>query len=223
MKGKKLSHKSLSQRVYEIIRDMIIARKLKPGQRIIEVDLAAELGVSRTPVKRALTKLNEEGLVEALPRQGTFVKKFLLKDALAIYDVREVLEGLASRLAASSITDKEIRGMKKLFEGAEEFIKKRDFDAYVKVDMKFHKLLAQASGNEIVHQIITNFHLQIRSFHAGVLIRPPSETLKDHLAIIDALAKHEPDLAEKLVRQHIRTSRKRLPSRLFQKKEALKS
>jgi len=204
-----IEHKNLNERVYEVIRDMIVSRELRPGERIIEEELAEKLGVSRTPIMRALIRLNQEGLIEKIPRKGTYVKKFLLKDALAIYDVREVIEGLAARLAASSITDKQIQKMREIFEKAESLTKKEHFDAYVKADMKFHELLVQASGNKIILEIINNFRLRINSFNIG-LIRSPSETLKEHLAIIDALSKHKADLAEKLVRQHIRTTRERL-------------
>jgi len=211
-KQKRMEYKNLSERVYEIIRDMITTRELRSRERIVEEELAKKLGVSRTPIKRALAKLNEEGLVKVVPRQGTYVEKFSLKDALSIYDAREVLEGLAARLAASSITDKQVKEMREIFRNAEDFIEKKDFDAYIKADIKFHGLLAQASGNKIISQIIANFHLRINSFNVG-LIRSPSETLKEHLSIIDALSKHESDLAEKLIREHIKTSREKLLSK----------
>lgn len=200
-----ISYESLSERTYHIIRDMILNRKLQPGQRIAEAHLAHQLGVSRSPVNRALTQLSGEGLVEVKPRQGTYVKRFLLRDALAMVDVREVLEGLAARLAASSLTHEKIGQMRRIFKNAERTIEKKRFGTYRKADLEFHRLLARASGNDIICRVLTNLHLLVNTITVG-LVRSPRETLKEHLAIIDALAAKDSNLAEKLVRKHIRSS-----------------
>lgn len=205
----KIEYKSLTSQAYQIIKNMILNSELKPGKRIIEEKLGKEMGISRTTVKRALAKLVEDGLLEEKPFKGSYVKNINLNDILDIYNVREVLEGLAARLAADLIENKELLEMKKILKKAEDCIKKEDYDSYVKLDNEFHEILAKASKNIIIFKMINNFNIRKFSFNIG-LIRPVEETLVEHRAIIDAIDKHNSDLSEKLVRDHISNTRERI-------------
>ena len=205
----KIEYKSLTSQAYQIIKNMILNSELKPGKRIIEEKLGKEMGISRTTVKRALAKLVEDGLLEEKPFKGSYVKNINLNDILDIYNVREVLEGLAARLAADLIENKKLLKMKKILKKAEDCIKKEDYDSYVKLDNEFHEILAKASKNIIIFKMINNFNIRKFSFNIG-LIRPVEETLVEHRAIIDAIDKHNSDLSEKLVRDHISNTRERI-------------
>ena len=101
-------HENLDQKVYQVIKEMIMLRKLLPGEKIPQESLAQDLGISRTPLVSALKFLEQEKLVVAKPRRGYFVRLFSKKEMLYIFELREVLEGLAARRAASHITDSQI-------------------------------------------------------------------------------------------------------------------
>ena len=106
MKNIGAAHENLDHQVYLIVRQMITDRKLVPGEKIPQERLAKELGISRTPLVNALKFLEKEKLVEAKPRRGFFVRAFTRDEAVSIFELREVLEGLAARRAAASLTEK---------------------------------------------------------------------------------------------------------------------
>ena len=108
-------HENLDQKVYSILKDMIIERKLLPGQKIPQEKLARDLGISRTPLIGALKFLEQEKLVESVPRRGFFVRLFSKEEMVYIFELREVLEGLAARRAASKITDAQIIKLNSFF------------------------------------------------------------------------------------------------------------
>ncbi len=108
MRIKMIKHSNLSHRIYEILKDQIINEELAPGERLLDDKLASSFGVSRTPVREALTRLTSEGLVEITPRSGIYVKKLTRKDVEEIYKIRKVLEGLAAREATSIIDGKKL-------------------------------------------------------------------------------------------------------------------
>jgi len=207
---RRVKHKSVEEKTFETLKDMILVQELKPGERIIQDSVARNLGVSRTPVKKALTKLAELGLVTVKSKGQIYVRRFSKKEILAIYDVREVLEGLSARLAAEKIDDaKDIKKMREMFTHLKESASKSPSKLYVATDLKFHEFLAQKSGNDVLCKIIQYFGIQIAAFEPGVF-RSPKDTLKDHLEIINALANHNGELAETLMRTHIRATREKI-------------
>jgi len=206
---RRVRHTNVEEKTFEALKDMILVQELKPGERIIQDSVANNLGVSRTPVKKALTKLAELGLVTVNLKGQIYVKRFSKKEMLATYDVREVLEGLSARLAAEKIGEKDIKKMREMFTCLKESVGESPSKLYAATDLKFHEFLAQKSGNEVLCKIIQGFGIQIAAFEPGVF-RAPKDTLKDHLKIIDALANHNGELAETLMRTHIRATRKKI-------------
>lgn len=197
----------LTERVYTALQRMILERELKPGEKIFQENLAQKLAVSRTPLVKALRILERERLVEIIPNRGAFVKKFSNKEMLWIYDIREVLEGIAVRELAYSITDDQIGALRKIFENFLNPGKKIDYDAYERADMQFHHQITEICSNEILSQINTSFHVLVRTYQEG-LTRTPAETLPEHMAIIDALAGRDDELSEKLMRDHLRKAKR---------------
>ena len=110
-----LAHENLDQKAYLIVKEMINDRRLAPGDKISQEKLASELGISRTPLISALKYLEKEKLVEAKPRRGFFVRAFNRDEMISIFELREVLEGLAARRAAMTITDKQIERLRQFF------------------------------------------------------------------------------------------------------------
>lgn len=206
IKGKILEHPNLAVKVYEILKNRIVNQEILSGIKLQEEVLAEELGVSRTPVREALNRLAQEGLVEMVPRRGTFVVKPSLSDIKELLEVREVLEGMAARLVATKITDEILEEMKKYFEGREQQIRGGYLEEYSKADVNFHDLLLRACGNERLVRMMNNLYDYIQMLRLRTVILPgrAEKSLKEHLMIIDALEKRDPDLAEKKIREHIR-------------------
>ena len=197
----------LTEKVYTELQRMILERELKPGEKIFQENLAQKLAVSRTPLVKALRILERERLVEIIPNRGAFVKKFSKKEMLWIYDIREVLEGVAVRNLAYSITDDQIGALRKIFANFLKRGKAIEDEAYERADMQFHQQITEICSNEILSQINTSFHVLVRTYQEG-LTRTPTETLPEHMAIIDALAGRDDELSEKLMRDHLRKAKR---------------
>lgn len=202
---KLLEHPSLHERVYDEIKKSVIKGEIPPGSKIIEENIAKTLGVSRTPIREALKRLAQDGLVEITPRKGAFVIQLSKEIVKEILEIREALEGMAARLAALNMTDEILEKMKKAFEGSEERIKRRDFSNYSIIDVEFHQLLFKASNNQRLLQIINNLYDCIQMLRLKSVILPGriERSLNEHLSIIEALEKRDPDIAEKMAREHI--------------------
>ncbi|MFY0652237.1 MAG: GntR family transcriptional regulator [Cyclobacteriaceae bacterium] len=201
-----VNHIGLVDSVYLKLKEMIFNQELAPGQKILQEKIAAQLGVSRSPLLKALQKLESEFLVENLPRRGMYVKQMTKKEVVDIFQCRGVLEGLSARLAATKITDAQIQKLEKLFSKFKEQ-DSIDTKEYAKCDRKFHQSILEIGGNEIVSklELINNIHLQ--AFQVG-LLKPPNETLGEHLGIIEALKKRDSKKCEELMKSHIESSLK---------------
>ena len=119
------NYKPLRDVVFENLREAILEGKLKPGQRLMEVQLAEQLGVSRTPIREAIRKLELEGLVVMLPRKGAYVANMSFKDLIDVLEIRASLEGLAASLAAERRRDEDIEELEKLAKEFEQCVKKQ--------------------------------------------------------------------------------------------------
>ena len=147
------NYKPLRDVVFEHLREAIIKGKLKPGERLMEMQLAEELGVSRTPVREAIRKLELEGLVIMIPRRGAYVADLSIKDVAETFEIRLALEALAASLAAERITPEECEEMDRLLERIGESIRQNDVKQTAALDEEFHNLLYQASRNDRLVQI----------------------------------------------------------------------
>lgn len=198
-------YKPLRDVVFETLRDAIINQVLKPGERLMEIQLADEMGVSRTPVREAIRKLELEGLVIMVPRKGAYVAGVSMKDIHEVYEVRSALEALACRLAAERITDEELDALERQVLKESEEEQTGILDSIVQVDSSFHDIIYQAAHNQ---RLVTFFNIlqeQLQRFRAASLSSPGrSKTcLEEHKAIVEALGERNADLAEKLAREHI--------------------
>ena len=134
------SYQPLREVVCETLREAIVDGVLKPGERLMEIQLAEELGVSRTPVREAIRKLELEGFVVMIPRRGTYVADMSIKDINEVYEVRTALDVLAAGLAAERITEEELEQMERLLVQIGEYIEQGDMDKIVEVDSQFHDI-----------------------------------------------------------------------------------
>ncbi|WNJ17862.1 GntR family transcriptional regulator [Pontibacter sp. G13] len=199
-----MEHVELVDRIYLKIRQMIFNQELKPGQKLVQEKLAAQLGISRSPLLKALQKLESEMLVESIPRRGMYVKQMDPAEIQDIFQCRAVIEGLSARLCAERLTPDQIQTLKDCFAGFDGD-GPIDPKTYAESDRAFHTHLMQWSGNAVVLRLEILSHIHLSAYQVG-LLRTPSETLGEHLAIIDALEAGNGTLAEQLMRTHIEDS-----------------
>jgi DNA-binding GntR family transcriptional regulator len=206
-------HKSLDTMIYDRLKSMIIERKLLPGEKIYQDKLAHEFGVSRTPLVSALKKLEHEKLITAIPRRGFYVRLFSKQEMVHIFELREVLEGLAARMVATSISDAQIDRVTRFFSGFEASANEIDLKRYREEDRRFHSFIIEVAGGDILSSILETFNILTLGYQFTEqegLVRPPNETIHEHKAIIEAISKRDPINAEELVRRHLRNSREKL-------------
>jgi DNA-binding GntR family transcriptional regulator len=208
-----IQHENLDYKVYQTIRTMIIERRLTPGTKIFQDKLAQELGVSRTPLVNALKKLEHERLITAIPRRGFFVRLISKEEMIQIFELREVLEGLAARRAAKRISNAQVKKLQRFFRNIPISDELEDVQKYAEEDRQFHKFVVEVGGKEILANILDTYNIITFSYHvdrqAG-LIRSPHETIQEHQAIIEAISARDPLKAEEAARQHLANSAKRL-------------
>jgi DNA-binding GntR family transcriptional regulator len=199
------SYKPLREIVFESLREAIISGVLKPGERLMEIQLAEEMGVSRTPIREAIRKLELEGFVVMIPRKGAYVAGISLKDIADVFEIRAALEALAASLAAERITEEELEQMERLLVRKAELTEANDLDSIVEVDTDFHAILFKASRNEKLGQILNNLREQIQRFRAVSLAMPGrmKEALEEHRKIVEALSERNVALVASLAAEHI--------------------
>jgi len=199
------SYKPLRELVLEAIREAIITGTLKPGERLMELQLAEELGVSRTPVREAIRKLELEGFIVMVPRKGAYVADLTFKDIADVFEIRAALEGLAAGLAAERITDDELENMERLLVEKAEAIAEKDIEKLVAADTKFHDALYRASRNQRLSNIISNLREQIQRFRTTSLSYPgrSRRSLEEHRSIVEAIQSRDVQSARQAAQEHI--------------------
>lgn len=196
----------LRDKIASLIRDSILKGKLKPGERLMEVDVANSLGISRTPLREAFLQLESEGFVKVIPRKGAIVAETSPEDAEETYQIKGALEGLAAKLAAEKISKDKIDELIKLNERMRKISqsKQKDYSNFLELNSAFHKIINESSGNHKLVKMIKNLrHQTFRyNFIFLSLISHLKESVSEHDKIIDALKKRNSELAKKLVEQH---------------------
>jgi DNA-binding GntR family transcriptional regulator len=203
------AHANLDQKVYQILKTMIMERKLLPGEKIRQEKLAQDLGISRTPLVAALKFLEHEKLLESKPRRGFFVRLFKKQEMISIFELREVLEGLAARRAATHITDPQIDQLQQFFHPFRQAPEIRDYRSYSQEDRRFHTFVIQIGAKEFLRSILETYNIISFSYQvvsSEGLVRSPNETLGEHLAVIEAISGRDPEAAETLMRNHFKKS-----------------
>lgn len=206
------SYKPLRELVCENLRDAINKGILSPGERLMEIQIAEEMGVSRTPVREAIRKLELEGFVVMIPRRGTYVSNISIKDINEVYEIRTALDILAGGLAAERINDEEIEEMRELLVLTEKHIGEKNLNKIIEIDSKFHDVLYKASRNERLVNIINNLREQITSIRGQSMNYPGrlADTLNEHKEIVESIAARDIDRAQEAVRIHLENAEQTL-------------
>ncbi len=196
---------SLEKFAYDSIKNAIIQFQLVPGQSLVESDLASMLGISKTPVRDALLRLEREGLVKKVAYKGTYVAEITIKGIADIFMIRAQLESLAARLACGRLDEQDIAEAQKYINLMDELIQKGDIKEASANNTHFHDLIISKADSEWLCQILSNLddHLKryriLSNYQSGRL----KKSLHEHQLVLDAIVKKDPDYAESLMKQHI--------------------
>lgn len=206
------SYKPLRDVVSEALREAIANGVLQPGERLMEIQLAEELGVSRTPVREAIRKLELEGFVIMMPRRGTYVADLSMKDINEVFEIRTSLEVLAAGLAAERITAEELEQLERILVQIGEYIEAGDLDKIVENDSEFHDILYRASRNNRLVGIINNLREQMLRFRTTSMAHPGrlKNTLEEHRRLVEAISQSNGELAQQMAHEHMENAEQTL-------------
>ena len=197
--------KSLEEQVYQSLEEAIIIGEYRRGEALTEMSLCKKMGVSRTPVRAALHKLSEEGLVEITPNRGAIVVGVSDEDIVDAYKIRIRLEGLACAMAAERMTESESARLREIVELSEFYLSKNDTERLKELDTEFHLMIYKASGNRMLCKILSELHVNIRSYRGLALTVPGrlKRSIEEHRSILSAIETKDAKMADELTSLHI--------------------
>jgi len=219
----------LSQKVYRILKVRIIKEEFKQGEKLLEKNIAEQLGVSRTPVREALRELAAEGFVEITPNQGIIINNVSFGEIWDILQIRGVLEGLAAKIAAKKLSTDKINKFNKIIDQMKYCVSnnsnsKEDILKFSRLDSEFHDLILSICRNRWLTQILHNLKSRIEKFRIRSFSVPGtfSKSLKEHCKMLDALKKGDSKLAEKLSKIHMENAYENISKYEIEKKNIRK-
>lgn len=191
--------------VFNTLRQAILRGDMEPGERLMEITLANKLGVSRTPIREAIRKLELEGLVNMIPRKGAVVASISEKDMRDVLEVRITLEELAVKLAIMNMNDEDIQALVKAGIGFENAVVSHDIVKIVDADVVFHDIIYNKTGNERLIQLISNLREQMYRYRLEYIkdARSHSILISEHNDIIKCLKNKDVEAAQAAIREHI--------------------
>ncbi|MEU7417116.1 GntR family transcriptional regulator [Streptomyces antibioticus] len=198
----------LRDRVYEALLELITTRALRPGQHLVESELAGHLGVSRQPVREALQRLNTEGWVDLRPAQGAFVHEPTEEEADQLLTVRTLLEAEAARLAAAHADEAGITALEEILALGMRAAEDDDIDAAVALNARFHARVMELAGNAVLAELAAQVDRRVRWYYTPVARRRGRQSWIEHRDLIAAIADHDEARATRLMREHTEHTRR---------------
>ncbi|XCP85748.1 GntR family transcriptional regulator [Roseburia hominis] len=191
--------------VFNTLRQAILRGELKPGERLMEIQLANKLGVSRTPIREAIRKLELEGLVLMIPRRGAEVAEITEKNLMDVLEVRKALEELAAELACERISKEQIGELKVAAKEFEETLKSEDITRIAEADVRFHDIIFYATDNQRLITLLNNLREQMYRFRIEYLKHKEyyGQLIMEHEKIIELIEKKEKEQVCEVMGKHI--------------------
>ena len=199
------AHRNLTETVYEALKSAIVENRLPSGHRLTEVAVASTFGVSTTPVREALTRLEREGLVSLIPRRGAVVRSFAAEDILGIYEIREMLEATATVKAIARRSPSLVEQLGDIVARCGPVVAALDQRGFNRLDVEFHRLIMQACGNPHLLRLYERLHDQFQMIRLRAVFLPgrPETPHAEHQQFLAAFAAGDANAAEQLIRWHI--------------------
>ena len=191
--------------VFNTLRQAILRGELKPGERLMEIQLANKLGVSRTPIREALRKLELEGLVNMVPRKGAEVADITEKSLRDVLEVRKALEELSVQLACEKITEEEIEELKRVAERFKDTLDDQDVTKIAEADVAFHDVIYTATDNQKLILLLNNLREQMYRYRVESLKKEEAypQLIAEHEELIDNISKRNKEEATRIMCEHI--------------------
>lgn len=191
--------------VFHTLREAILKGELKPGERLMELQLAAKLGVSRTPIREAIRMLEQEGLAVTVPRKGAEVARMTEKDMEDVLVVRAALDGLAVELACDNITAEQLGQLQNAERRFGSCIKNGDLKKIAEADVEFHEVIYRATGNARLVTMLSNLREQMYRYRVEYLKDSDNypELLREHQAIVEGISKRDKKHVAEVMRSHV--------------------
>lgn len=191
--------------VFNTLRQAILRGELKPGERLMELQLANKLGVSRTPIREALRKLELEGLVNMVPRKGAEVADITEKSLRDVLEVRKALEELSVQLACEKITEEEIEELKRVAERFKDTLDDQDVTKIAEADVAFHDVIYTATDNQKLILLLNNLREQMYRYRVEYLKKEEAypQLIAEHEELIDNISKRNKEEATRIMCEHI--------------------
>lgn len=192
--------------VFQTLRSAILKGELKPGERLMELQLADKLGVSRTPIREAIRMLEQEGLAITIPRKGAEVAKMTVKDMEDVLQIRGVLEELAARVSCRKITEQELRELRIAMIEFDERTKEDNVVELAKADVVFHDIIYKASDNPKLLLLLNNLREQMYRYRTEYLKEKDrhEQLIHEHHEIVRALEERNEERVAEIVKQHLK-------------------
>ncbi|MCG7900272.1 MAG: GntR family transcriptional regulator [Candidatus Thiodiazotropha lotti] len=212
----------LTERLFDALQRAIVEGELPQGSKISEPELARQHGVSRGSLREAMARLEARKLVERKPNLGARVVTLSYEQLIEIFQLREALEGMAARLAAQNMSEKEIEELQSLLNQHGEQIAEQHGQAYFQKqgDLDFHYRIVQGSKNKQLIELLCNdlYHLlRMYRYQFGMRSKRSQQAYEEHQYLINAISARDPEMAELLMRQHIRSSRRNVEAVFLEK------
>jgi DNA-binding GntR family transcriptional regulator len=210
-----IEQKRLVDQVVERLRDAIISGRFKPGERIRQEQLAQQMGISRTPLRMALSVLTSQGLLRRTGSRGLEVPQFTYQEAMDLYLLREVVLGLACRLAAERISDRQLARLDTLVAESGKFVRAEDWPGWLKANEEFSALIGEAADLNLLSTFLHAIGIQAQVFRSTLLAlpvgaaAPVAHAADEHRLIYEAIRARDPERAEDAARDHVRGARSR--------------
>ena len=196
--------------VFNTLRQAILTGELKPGERLLEIHLANKLGVSRTPIREAIRKLELEGLVIMIPRRGAEVAQITEKSMNDVLEVRRALDALCVELACERITKEELADLKTACEAFEDAVKDGDLTRIAKTDVELHDIIVHATGNDRLIQLVNNLSEQMYRYRFEYIkdVSQHATLIEEHRIIYESIVKKDKETASLEAKIHIDNQKK---------------
>ncbi len=198
-------HYSLGGKVFQQLKNSILAGEFENGAELREIALAKKLGVSRTPVREALRQLEQEELVEIYPNRGAYVKGITYKDVEDIFRIRARLEGLCAEMAVSSITREQLDKLDEIILLSKFYEEKKDMEHLLKMDSQFHEVLFESCGSKMLEHQLKDYHQYVQKARLRSLKRQEraKKSTQEHEEILLAIKDKDAKRADELATRHI--------------------
>ena len=207
--------------VFNTLRQAILTGELKPGERLMEIHLANRLGVSRTPIREAIRKLELEGLVTMIPRRGAEVAQITEKSMSDVLEVRCALDALCVELACERISDEDIRDLKDACDNFERAVRSKDAKKIAQADVELHNIIVKATGNSRLIQLINNLSEQMYRYRYEYIkdASQHARLIEEHRIIYESIVRKDKETASRAAKMHIDNQEKAIMKQLRLERE----